>query len=177
MSNFKGELFVDVGANVGFYSIMMSKNYKNVVAFEPEPSNMEELRKNIRICSVNNILCIQKAVSNNNGTIQLNLSDHMGGHSILGRSNNNITVNTCSLTSFFEKDINIDLIKVDVEGAEWMVLEGSEKIIDKIISWLIELHDIKRKKELEEWFISRGYSIYWLLLRKHEAFIYAWKNN
>ena len=68
---------------------------------------------------------------------------------------------TVTLASFFP-NTEIDLIKADVEGEEWKVLEGAEPILERIKSWVVELRDSGRKEELEDWFVSRGYSVRWL---------------
>jgi hypothetical protein len=70
------------------------------------------------------------------------------------------------------KDEQVDLIKVDVEGAEWSVLKGAEESLDRIKSWVIELHDVSRKKELEKWFKDRGYLFKWL----DDIHIYAYRS-
>ena len=62
----------------------------------------------------------------------------------------------------------VDLIKVDVEGAEWQVLRGAEPIIRKIKSWLVEIHfrnDLEMKEvtqKMEAWLIQRGYKTQWI---------------
>ena len=67
----------------------------------------------------------------------------------------------------------VDLIKVDVEGAEWQVLDGTRKVMPRIKSWIIEIHDINRKQELEDRLSLEGYVTKWL----DEKHIYAWREN
>jgi len=64
-----------------------------------------------------------------------------------------------------------DLVKVDVEGAEWEVLNGAKNVMSKIRSWLIELHDTTRKNELKDLLKSSGYNVRWVD-RNH---IFAWR--
>jgi hypothetical protein len=54
------------------------------------------------------------------------------------------------------------LVKLDVEGAEWLVLEGAEDIMPNIRQWVIELHDRGRKAQLEEYMQRHGYTCKWL---------------
>ena len=170
----KGELFVDVGANLGRYTIMLSPNYKRVIAIEPEPNNMQYLKRSIQQAGLKNIRLIQKAISDRNGPINLYLARHSGGHTIKTEYYSDfIKVQATTLNSLLKNENNIDLIKVDVEGAEWQVLKGSQMIMPKIKSWMIELHDNNRKKELEEYLSHEGYSTRWL----DEKHIYAWRNN
>jgi len=54
------------------------------------------------------------------------------------------------------------LVKVDVEGAEWLVLEGAKGMMNRIRSWLIELHDPIRKREIERRMAQHGYQHIWI---------------
>jgi len=176
LSNLRGGLYVDVGASVGHYSLMLHSNFRQVIAFEPFGPTAKILRQNIHYSKVKNARIIEMAVSDEDGTAILHLSPHPDRHSLLG-SSKGIQVRTCSLASFFKDEEIIDLVKVDVEGAEWKVLKGAEPILEKVNSWVIELHDLKRKKDIEEWFISHGYSIRWLDLGEtmFPPHIYAWR--
>ena len=167
LKSIQGNIFVDLGANYGYYSLLLHKNFKRTYAFEPIQSLFDELKLNLS--RFEDVVCINKAVSNTDG--QKWKSDY---HGIEGETD------TITLTSFFRND-QIDLIKMDVEGEEWKVLEGAKPIIDNIDSWLIELHDPNRKEEIEKWLVSNGYSIRWLdfAYRGSETanHIYAWRNN
>lgn len=165
VSNFllktKGKLFIDVGANVGRYAILLSENYEKVLAFEPYYKNVLSLKRNLKAVHIKNVDVVPIAISNINDMVKLTLGSHCGGHTILGEVGKSVPIPCCRLDFLFPH-VEIDLVKVDVEGAEWLVLEGAEKIVDSIHSWLIELHDPKRKAELEAWFSIHGYKFQWL---------------
>ena len=135
LKSIQGNIFVDLGANYGYYSLLLHKNFKRTYAFEPIQTLFDELELNLS--RFEDVVCINKAVSNTDG--QKWKSDY---HGIEGETD------TITLASFFRND-KIDLIKMDVEGEEWKVLEGAKPIIDNIDSWLIELHDPNRKEEIE----------------------------
>lgn len=169
----KGDLFLDVGANIGFYSLLLSKNFKKVISVEPHPDNMNEIKKNLSAFRVGNVECVTKAVSNTNGVGYLLVSEGNGGHA-LGqriRPRENLPVETVTLSELLKKYDLIDLVKVDVEGAEWNVLAGARDIMYKIKAWVIELHGLERKAELESLLESYGYSRRWLDYNH----IFAWK--
>jgi len=163
----RGHIFVDIGANYGYYSLLLRGNFEKIYAFEPIPSIFKELESNFE--KFDNVECIRKAVSNVDGQ-QVDFSYH-GSHGV---------AETVTLASFFP-DMEIDLIKVDAEGGEWKVLEGTESILERINSWVVELHDPDRKEELENWFVSRGYSVRWLDFRfkgsRTASHIYAWRDS
>jgi len=60
------------------------------------------------------------------------------------------------------KESEINLIKVDVEGAEFEVLESSEEIVDKIQAWIVEIHDMKLRNKILNWFRVHNYNTRWL---------------
>ena len=174
LSKTHGDLFVDVGANLGRYTIMLSSNYKKVIAIEPEPSNMKHLKRNLLPAGIDNVDLLQIAISDREGYVNLYLARHSGGHTIKkGYYSKYIKVKSSTLNSILKDEPRIDLIKVDVEGAEWQVLKGSERIMHKIQSWMIEVHDPKDKKKLAEYLQSRGYATKWI----DEKHIYAWRRN
>ncbi len=56
----------------------------------------------------------------------------------------------------------VDLVKVDVEGAEWLVLKGAEPVMGRLKSWIIELHNPNDKTTLARYMDSFGYACEWL---------------
>ena len=165
LKSIKGRIFIDVGANYGYYPLLLHGNFNKIYAFEPIQQIFEELQRNLK--RFGNVECIRKAVSNVDQKV-VKLTYH----------GNEGLVETVTLSSSFpERDI--DMIKVDAEGEEWAVLEGAEPILTRIKSWVVELHDPLRKEELESWFTSRGYSIRWLDFAyrgsKTANHIYAWR--
>ncbi len=165
LKKIEGHIFVDVGANYGYYPMLLHRNFDKIYAFEPIPPIFEELKQNLE--KLKNAKCIEKAVSDTKGQL-LEVTYH-GSRGV---------AQTVTLASFFPT-VEIDLVKVDAEGEEWRVLKGAEPILNRIRSWVIELHDPSRKEELEGWLVSRGYSVRWLDFgyRGSETanHIYAWR--
>ena len=77
------------------------------------------------------------------------------------RSKNEIVVQQKRLADVVPTEI-VDLVKVDVEGAEELVLRGAEPIMQNIRSWVIELHDRSRKAELVSYMEKYGYESTWI---------------
>lgn len=171
LSNTNGKLFVDIGACYGRYTVLLGKKYKQIIAIEPEPRNMWIMRCNVNYAHLKNVQFLQCAVSDRNGYCYMYLGKRPDWHTLcVPLKKGKLKVKTLTLSQIL-RDCDADLVKVDVEGAEWLVLRGAEPVVDKIQSWVVELHDLKRKKELEEWFISHGYFVQWI-----EPFhIFAWK--
>ena len=136
----KGDIVLDIGANIGYYTLLMSDLVENdgkVFAFEPEPYNFELLQKNIEINACNNVILEKNAISNCNKRSNLYLSKYNTGMHRLNESKyceKYIEINVIKLDDYFYNNelINkIKFIKIDVEGSELDVLQGMESILEK----------------------------------------------
>lgn len=133
----EGMIAVDIGAHVGYYTLLAARavgDEGKVFCFEPEPSNYILLLKNIEENNCNNVVPVQKAVTNTTGSIKLFMAKDPSGHSI--RSDNPhqkaIVVDSTTLDDFFTgRKHPIHVIKIDVEGAEMAVLQGMRNVIAK----------------------------------------------
>jgi len=129
----EGMTVLDIGANMGYYTLIASKlvgNKGKVYAFEPDTRNYDLLVKNIKINKCDNVVPIQKAVSNKSGKSRLFIDKfRMGTRSLaeanLLNKNGHIEIETTTLDEFF-KD-KIDFIKMDAEGAEGLMIKSGEK--------------------------------------------------
>ncbi len=124
----KGMYVMDIGANIGYYTLLSSSLLRNtgmVVAFEPELSNFNLLSENVWMNKCLNVICVNSAVGGLDGVTNLNVSNtESGEHSICSvrlpdeiRSVRITKVDSFGLTK-------VDFIKIDVEGAEVSVLQG-----------------------------------------------------
>ncbi|MBM3228373.1 FkbM family methyltransferase, partial [Candidatus Pacearchaeota archaeon] len=136
-------VFIDVGANIGKYSIMVGKRLGDkvkVIAFEPMPYTFEILKKNIELNKLKNIIPFEYALGKKEERLDFYLDrEGVGGgaHSLI-KDNANITKNKIGVCVKKLDDIlkelkikRVDLIKIDVEGAEADVLKGTEKTLKK----------------------------------------------
>ena len=138
----KNDIAVDIGANVGYYTLLMAKNEANVFSYEPEPQNFELLKKNVRLNDLStNVKLYNKAVSNFNGNSKLALAEHTTGQHKLGTNRfGNETINVEVIKLELDK---IDFAKIDVEGDELHVLQGMKTLPNKM---LVEFNSINLKE-------------------------------
>jgi FkbM family methyltransferase len=147
----KGDYFIDIGAHIGYFSLVASRlvgSKGRVYAFEPEPNNFAQLLKNIEANGCNNIVPLQKAVSNVTGICDLRLDKQSGCHSLYlaPEQIGTIKVDTTTLDDFFsmERWPSISLIKMDAQGGEGHILEGARNLLKRnpnlkmIIEWWAE---------------------------------------
>jgi len=124
-----GGVFVDVGANIGLYSIFASKVIGadgKVIAIEPHPVTAKKLSFNLTTNQCNNVTLHRVAISTNDGNIDFwpDIGKNVGRSSILkeavGMAGDKITVNGRNLENLLnEEQVEaVDLIKIDVEGYE-----------------------------------------------------------
>ncbi len=128
---------VDVGANIGYFSILMSKlvgPHGRVGAFEPAPKNFDLLKKSIFLngCERNTAL-YWEAVSSKTGKSTLSINKEFQGSHYLIPEGMGIPVDTVKLDDYFcDLDYgSIDLVKIDVQGAEVEVLKGMKELRTK----------------------------------------------
>lgn len=125
-------VFLDIGANVGTYTIFTAKRAQegsSILAFEPHPIIRERLIYNINANGLDNVKVFDCAISDGDGDIQFNMHEKNMGQSTIRapRSHRNLkplTVKTKSLLSIVSEAglTGIDALKIDVEGAEDIVL-------------------------------------------------------
>jgi FkbM family methyltransferase len=126
-----GMVVYDIGANVGVYTVLACSavgEKGRVFSFEPATMNLFYLNENVRVNRFLNCEVIPKAVSDSDGTVQFEFS----GESCLGKISTDglLRVPSISLDSFcFTGKPAPQLLKIDVEGAEYEVLTGAAKVL------------------------------------------------
>ncbi len=129
----RGTTFYDVGANVGFYSLLSSFRLDpgRVFAFEPLPSNINYLCKHLELNHVQNVHVLQVAISNDIGTANFQ-SESTGA---MGRldSAGNVQVKVSTLDALIQSGqiTPPDFIKIDIEGLEFNALLGAQNCFHK----------------------------------------------
>ena len=168
VSTVRGHVFVDVGANFGLYCTRLRKNFDRIIAIEADPVIFEQLRK---VCP-SNCEAINIAASNTEEYVSfypvMEPMKNLGMGSMFPPSDqewnrvekptNRFRLPSAPLSKILANEKEIDLIKVDVEGAEWLVLEGAEPIMPRIKRWVIELHEPSRRTELDTLMKQYGFS-------------------
>ncbi|MCJ7514892.1 MAG: FkbM family methyltransferase [Dehalococcoidia bacterium] len=172
----EGMTVVDIGANIGYYTLLAARRvgpHGRVYAFEPGPQDFKLLTGNLRLNGYNNVVAIQKAVSNKTGTAPLFLSPRGStAHSLLSSRDNSketIAIETVALDGFFDREgcPAIQVIKMDIEGWEMEALDGMRrtimrnsplKMIMEFIPWLL-LSRGMRPLALTEKLMELGFTI------------------
>jgi FkbM family methyltransferase len=124
----RGGVVIDIGANIGAFSLYASYYGATVYAIEPEPNNLQALKNNIRLNDKENqVYVCPYAISDYKGTVII--SDQGGDSTIVDSDISGAEVEVMPLDNFFALyHINeVDVLKIDVEGAEPEIILGASK--------------------------------------------------
>jgi FkbM family methyltransferase len=182
----RGDVVLDLGANLGYFTLLAAQAVGpqgRVFSFEPEPKNFQYLKKNIEINEFNHVTVCQAAVSDKNDRTKLFLCPYDSGHHTIDRIDGiramargrpyvseTIEIETVRMDDFLRKNgiAKVDVIKMDVEGAEALALEGMPsvlsqddvKIFMEFFPLLIEKMGGNPFKCIERLLNEYGFSIY-----------------
>jgi FkbM family methyltransferase len=116
---------VDIGANIGLFSIRVAPLARRIIAYEPLPDHFKLLQANLSAPNFRHVVSVQKALAGKAGPLDLWVSPNPGGHSILrdvaGGGAGSVRVEAATFREIFA-DHSIercDLLKIDCEGAEY----------------------------------------------------------
>ncbi len=134
-----GGMMVDAGANYGYFSLLwLAQNNQNqCVAFEAAPDNIQPLTANIDRNNLSGrITLVANALSNQDGVVPFTLENTSGqtGWGGIARPGDSKTINVPAVTldhywSAHFRELNIDVLKIDVEGADTLVLLGARQLL------------------------------------------------
>jgi FkbM family methyltransferase len=125
--------FVDVGANVGIWSLPMKSHFKNVISYEPSKQNIECIKANIP----NGIELREKAVADFNGEAKFHQAGKNCGDGKLCREGVKSTYVVPVVKLDDENLIDVDMIKIDTQGWELDVLKGMSNLINSQQPWIM----------------------------------------
>ena len=183
----KGEVFFDVGANVGGYTLTASRIVGDtgaVHAFEPSSRTYRLLLRNIQMNGAKNVTLNHVAVQERGGEVDLFVNRESGltslGKTDRGQVLGTERVSSVSLDEYARKHslTDLDLLKVDVEGFEGHVLRGGKELIERAsnLGIMCELAD-KNVRPLGlsittvlDWVRDRGYEV-WEIDRPRRALV------
>lgn len=125
-----GGVAVDIGANIGYYTLLLAGVVKKVYALEPDGDCYKLLQKNIRANSLQNVVAMRVAASDKKDKRVMIKDKFNLGNTRLGRIKQD-GVLCLGLDEILKNEHKIDLIKIDVQGWEPQVIEGAKKIIKR----------------------------------------------
>ena len=163
----KKHIVLDIGANIGYFTLIMANQAKQVHAFEPELRNFEILKKNVELNRLSNVKLYNLAVTETTGKTKLHLAD-------IGRGMHRIYPShwckggVTDVGSVRIDDIigDANFVKMDIEGSELGALKGMIKLLKKRdITLIMEFHPPSieeygaKPRDIYDFMTSLGYDI------------------
>jgi FkbM family methyltransferase len=176
----EGDVVVDIGANIGRYTIISSKRVGangKVVAIEAHPGNFEMLKSNIKLNQLTNVTPLNYAVYSKETKIKLYLPEVESGYTMHHSIMSNyvftkykdktedkfveVSANTLDYLLQLNEITDVNWVKIDVEGAEFEVLKGASNVLSKSkdIALLIEVHGLDNHRPILEFVSSYNFKI------------------
>jgi FkbM family methyltransferase len=156
-----GDVVYDIGAHMGYYALVAAVTVGGrgqVIAFEPHPFNLRQLRRHVRLSQCDNLTVIEACVGDQPGTARFTVNLGSGTNHLDPAGTLNVSVVT--LDGLVEAG-TIPLpqcIKIDVEGNEFAVLRGAQAVIRKARpSLFISFHGQDIEKQCSDLLQSWGY--------------------
>ena len=165
-----GGTFLDIGANIGYYSLMAAKlGATKIIGVEPNPQVLERFKANIKFNKFEKLIkTFQIGVGEKQGSMELNLSEiDMGSSSIVNTKLNSdkIKIKVIPLSELLKKEgiTKVDVLKIDIEGFEDRALFPYFKNLDKkFYPRLVLMEDSSQtdwEENILEWLLANGYRV------------------
>lgn len=141
-----GGTFVDVGAHIGWFTVLAGHLVGPtgaVLAFEPFPASFERLRRNVSANGLDHVRIEHVAVSSSAGELTVGVQAGSDSGSVTagpGAAEGLETVHAQRLDDLVDDDVEVDLLKIDVEGHEAAVLAGGPSTLARTRAVLVELN-------------------------------------
>lgn len=144
----------DVGSNIGVYTLWISQFINNsgkIIAFEPDPINFQRASRQVLLNKLGYVKVEQIALADRNGKAAFTQGDDCENHLILNNTlvPNSIFVNVMTLDEYCIRDNikRIHFLKLDVEGAEFFVLQGAKNMLFNKLIDVIQFENLERLLE------------------------------
>lgn len=157
-----GSVFFDVGANVGYYTLLASVLVGaggRVVAFEPDRGNARRLREHVRINGADNVTVVEAAVAEVSGTA--GFAPDRGGLGGALTDSGGDRVSTVTLDDAVRDGLPAPAyVKIDVEGAESRVLSGAVRLLGRAAPTIfLAIHGPDEERRCRELLAASGYGL------------------
>jgi FkbM family methyltransferase len=133
-----GDVVLDIGGHIGLYTLQAARGvgpHGRVYAFEPSSENFTLLEQNIAINGYANVEAVRAAVTDVEGEVQLTLSnDNTGDHSLSAERTSHRpseTVQGIRLDEWLPADMTVDVVKMDIQGAEPLAIAGATAVLER----------------------------------------------
>jgi FkbM family methyltransferase len=161
---------LDIGANIGIYTCYLAARVARVIAFEPDEENCRSLAENLGRNQLGNVTIERACVGRESGTAKFFTADRRnnGIGSMIEAPGEARGIRCVCLDDLFRPPFGPCLIKLDIEGAEWLALSGARRLLsapDVSADILMEVHPDQLRKagigldKLHSLLVEMGYNV------------------
>ena len=167
----RGDVFLDIGANLGFFTMLASAivgETGRVLSFEPNPLNLQLIYASVLRNAARNVHIHPFAASDKTGILRfLTVGSNGGVMNDDDERDTSMLVQSVVLDEFLKNETRIDLVKLDIEGYEIFALKGMRGLIDqhqpKIVAefhpWAIRKNELGEPEEYLNFFFDLKYKV------------------
>jgi FkbM family methyltransferase len=146
----------DVGAHVGFFTLLLARRCASVLALEPHPLNADRLRRHVALNDAP-VEVVQRAVAGRPGMVELQVGPSSGTHKLAevdgprwrdAASGERLQVEAVTLDGLLERHSPPNLVKLDVEGAELEVLRAAPRVLRHAATVVVETHSAELRRDV-----------------------------
>jgi FkbM family methyltransferase len=161
-----GWCVVDVGANIGLFTlkVALANRTGRIYALEPHPGTYQRLQRNLELNGIRNVIGLCQGAGKSAGKALLDpgaipAHAHLAGDGTMA-NDRAFSVDIVPLAELVEREelVRVNLLKMDVEGAEVQVLEGAETVLDRVERIVMEYHGQERLAGCEAILRRHGFS-------------------
>jgi len=158
-----GMTFIDVGANIGSHTIHGSRlvgREGKVFSIEADPNTFDLLQENVRCNGIANASLLNRCVCDQQGEVLFNIDSNSARNSLVRQGASQIVLRADRLDDLIPYGSPVDLLKIDVEGAEHPVLKGAARIFQKTPPRVVVLEASTNQAAIKEFLSLHGYRLY-----------------
>lgn len=157
----------DVGAHVGFFTLLLARRCASVLALEPYPPNADRLRRHVDLNDAP-VEVLQCAVAGRPGTVELQVGPSSGTHKLTevdgprwrdAAPGERLQVEAVTLDGLLEGHAAPDLVKLDVEGAELEVLRAAPRVLRHAATLVVETHSAELRRGVADLLADAGFAL------------------
>jgi FkbM family methyltransferase len=158
-----GDVVLDVGANVGFYTLLAARSVGSagrVIAIEPNPRNVRYLKRHIELNGQLQVTVVAAAAGATDGTAKFAMSEHAEMGRLSAQGTETVTVRSLDSLATELGLGHVRLMKIDVEGAELEVLLGATGILERDRPFIfLATHGAQVTRDCVDFLSARGFRV------------------
>jgi FkbM family methyltransferase len=162
--------FLDVGANIGIYTLLAASIIQSgtIYSIEALPKNFERLQENLALNQFTHVKAMAIAISDRSGSVYLNVSDSDSLPFITAApTEQSLDIPTERLENVVTDSTRLSLAKMDIEGAELLAFKGATSLLSNHQPpvWILELNNLSQRfgygqSDVAQFLQQHGYTLY-----------------